>query len=667
LSVSNENRVDEEELKELVQTIATEKLFVFKSDQISFKHDSLLTNGIVESKGDEIKVAVTQDFTEALYNHFLETFDFKLSDDFSSTFDFYNQVDKSLELRRVYQKGVTEQMSNLLRHLITETNRQFKVSFKDYALTLNKENEGSLLYKFNDGFSLSLPDLQIKAVDLYVILKHLYGQVADNTARWNLNVGALSKGVTKYCEARVSDGKSLLELALRDSEEYVVDITSAILIGLFIANRKDGSETVSDLAKIEKHQVAVVCSVAAIEPKSNKEAQLLLDVIDSIDSKDEHLLANLPRVYARFINNNNIDAESIKSNCFKRLSELVQSESVTAKRATLWELEFLKGYDESVYEIVNNLNDSILDEADLNLVCNVFSRFSEQKYFFLFLERYAEKNKLNFSAGNFESPISKFKREDPEIFSKHLIKLIIHDKGEVRFVGNRILSHVNTVMHDSFVFSADILELAAVDQYKLWVSILQESQEPKRSFPLLLPLRKSKYPFIVESFISKLEELVESYSSSVVQTLKAQLDPTDDHDAEVLARVELRQQEFAAYWDEKSKIKELNPSYTQAKIFEVYQENFGENMSRSMEDSMGSRNSFLDMITTVILAKGGGWKHQGSDQISELGTISTSFQLPRLYYVAPERFDYDNRVGYLKNWKNAFDEWEATISSLENT
>jgi hypothetical protein len=51
------------------------------------------------------------------------------------------------------------------------------------------------------------------------------------------------------------------------------------------------------------------------------------------------------------------------------------------------------------------------------------------------------------------------------------------------------------------------------------------------------------------------------------------------------------------------------------------------------------------------------------DAYDELGYVSTSFQLPRSYFISPENFDWNFRVLYIKNWKNILKKWEAIISS----
>jgi hypothetical protein len=114
-------------------------------------------------------------------------------------------------------------------------------------------------------------------------------------------------------------------------------------------------------------------------------------------------------------------------------------------------------------------------------------------------------------------------------------------------------------------------------------------------------------------------------------------------------------------------VKELNPLYTQSKLYEIYQEGFGDSLSSNLEDSVEDKSSFLSLFTPVTLAKGGGWKHEKGGQVSQLSSIGTSFQFPREYYIRPETFDFENRVSYTENWENEFKKWEVAISSLGNT
>jgi hypothetical protein len=651
------------DLTELIEFVVEHKTFSFQESDVSFNCDELISSGVLIRQPNQIKIGDSLLFTKGLYNHFAFKLSFTLSSDVQAAMEFYHKLQEDFMVEMKVVMGITEQMRNLLTYLVESINKDFGVTFEDFALALNKNDR--FLYEFSSSLFQCLNDLEIEAKNLYPILIHLHEQV-NSDVQYNMNLGELTKAIQNYCIQHPDKGVKLLELHHEKESEPKVSIHAAILTGLYKSNREEELERIKELVKDDFNHVSIACAISAFEPENNSEATNLLDTIDSIKSVADSYVINLPRLYVNFIDNKNVSDSEIHKRCFAKLQELLEFDHIGIKQNTLWQLQFVKGYGEDVFKIIDSLNKTPLEENLYKVLNDVLTRFEDQKYFFQFLRGYSVNNKMKFEAKKFEFPISKFKNENPPNFGKYLIKLLIDNDGGIRFIGKRILSHLRIVIHNNYQFEYDILDLSALEQYKLWVSVFQDSPEPKYSFPLLLPLRKSKYPIIAEAFICKLEQLIESYTSSVVSVLKEHLDLTDDDDKKLLARIDSKYEEFGRYWDKKVKVKELNPLYTQSKLYEIYQEGFGDSLSSNMEDSVQDNSSFLSLITTITLAKGGGWKHEKGGQVSQLSTIGTSFQFPREYYIRPERFDFENRVSFTENWENEFNEWEATISSLGN-
>lgn len=653
----------EEELKELIRYLVEHGTFSFKEDDVPFSCDELILQGILRKQHNKLSVTDSSLFTKAFYNYFSAKFSFVLSSDFQAAVDFFKKIQKDFNVERKVIMGITRQMKNLLQYLIKSINKDFGVTFEEFALSLHKEDEDTFLFEFSSAFFNSLEELKIEAANLYAILIHLYEQV-NSDVHYNMDLAEITTGIQSYCRKDSIQGIELLELHHQNEVKPIVNIHSSILVGLYQSDRSEEIERIKELAKKKTNHVSIACAISAFNPETNEEGTILLDILDSIKSTKEDYLINLPRVYVNWLRNDQITATELFRRCFSKIQSLLNLDHLVIKKATLWELHFVDGHDEEVFKIVDSLNENALDENLYEVVNEVLRKFENQKYFFQFLRRYSEKNIMKLESRRFEFPISKFKSDNPTDFSKYLIELLIDDEGGIRYIGKRILSHLMVVIHGNYKFEWDIQNLTALEQYKLWVSVLSDSLEPKYSFPLLLPLRKSKYPFVVEAFICKLEELIESYTSSVVSVLKEHLDITDIEDKKLLERIELKYEEFKKYWEKKVKVKELNPLYTQSKLYEIFQERYGESLSSTIEDSVEDKSPLLSLMTTITLAKGGGWKHEQGGQVSQLATIHTSFLFPREYYIRPERFDFENRLSFTENWENEFKEWEATISSL---
>ena len=115
--------------------------------------------------------------------------------------------------------------------------------------------------------------------------------------------------------------------------------------------------------------------------------------------------------------------------------------------------------------------------------------------------------------------------------------------------------------------------------------------------------------------------------------------------------------------DIKKDIKEINPFYSQYQIFKEFNINHRRVFNREMNKKSHNTPLFFSEISEIILAKGGGWKINGKNDLSKLGKFSTSFSLPRIYFIDPENFDYDRLIEINQNWKGHFTEIEKMLSN----
>ena len=101
--------------------------------------------------------------------------------------------------------------------------------------------------------------------------------------------------------------------------------------------------------------------------------------------------------------------------------------------------------------------------------------------------------------------------------------------------------------------------------------------------------------------------------------------------------------------------------YTQSKYFNDYISLHGKLFSRKLEENVDQHSILSHISTTVILAKGGGWKNETKTEISQLHKFSSSMTLPRGYFISPDNFEWDRKIDMLEDWSNFFEGWEATI------
>ncbi|MFA5434259.1 MAG: hypothetical protein WC319_15550, partial [Candidatus Paceibacterota bacterium] len=286
----------------------------------------------------------------------------------------------------------------------------------------------------------------------------------------------------------------------------------------------------------------------------------------------------------------------------------------------------------------------------LNSINNFLWKSKDVLYFEKLLYTIGEYLPFKAINKNLSSSINEIRSNCKKEFDKVLVNLLIQNKASFRFLATDIFSDFSS---ENYQFDYDILEFDSLSQYKLWVSIFQNYREPKNILPCLLPLLKSKSPLVKEAFICKLEEYTESYGGSVTEILKQKLDFGDADSLAVFERIENYKVEF--YKNNvlvKDGIKELNPAFTQNRLFVNYNKNHNRRFSRQMQKSSDENSFFLNFCSKVTLLKGGGWKIDGRDEISKLNKISTSFSLPRVYFTRPENFDFESDVEMVTNWDN---------------
>ena len=103
------------------------------------------------------------------------------------------------------------------------------------------------------------------------------------------------------------------------------------------------------------------------------------------------------------------------------------------------------------------------------------------------------------------------------LFDEFLINYLINDLSLLRRVA---LNIIQSLTNNKYLFDYDIASLKPIEQYKLWVTLLQRYNDPQISIPPLLPLLKSGSVFICEVFICKLEEYAINFGESLFRTLR---------------------------------------------------------------------------------------------------------------------------------------------------
>ncbi len=647
-------------IDKLIDYITLEKKFQIKKEDFKFDTSNLESSGIIKVNEKHIEISDSSLFFNQFYLYYTNKFSFTITANIDDAFSFIEKVDEEFKTAG-YNAGTFSFFKHFRTFILFLLYKKFSLDFNEYITNLSKATSGQRLYDFCYSYCKILPHLQTDIEIIYKNLKHLIIEITDETVRFNGNVGEIRIALTLYCKSNPNKGLSLLYYAQKQNP-IIDNLNSAIIQGIYEVKRNDFWEQIETISKITDHRLSIMLGLSFAKAETDIEAQKHFDLIISFIDLTELELFNLPQ-FLQCLINNSVASLKLKKLCFAKLEELVINSNQNLRKVILSEISFINGFDDERIEILKKLIEtSDFDKEQIHPVANVFINNKSLKGFIELIHLYASKYKLDFNAEIFSSAFHHFRNDQTENLSIELIKLLTHDLGEIRFIGSRILNYL-TPHRGRFIFQTNILQLDALTQYKLWMSVFGETKEPGTSLPMLLPLLQSPFPFVKEAFIGRIEILTEEYGSSVAETLEKELNLNIPENIEILDRVKKYADDF---WNEISKkrnIKEFNPLYTQSELYTLHSTNYGKSFNKSLSENVHKGSVFMQFATTVILAKGGGWKHEKHSKIEKLGHVSTSFQLPRSYFISPESFDWNFRMHYIKNWKNILKKWEAIISS----
>lgn len=650
-------------MTKVVSAVLESKTFSFDAEELELKGINLVESNLFQKVGKHFRVRANSDFTKKIVLRLELQFCPSYNSDFRSFYNFYQQIDQYFEVSGSNSQGRSSHIEAILQCLILKANKEFGIQFDSFIPKLWTEIDSFESFQLNSAFSKILGQLIIHPRKLHISLLHLY----DNTAGdggVNMDRGIITGGIQDYCENNHEEGKVLLELYEDGSGELIISHHAAALAGLYRYDEEQGIKRLGSYARIKEFQESVAAAIAVIEPNSCAKIESLLSVMDSMNWRLEPIMSYIPRAIVNFLNSEFTLAPELADSCFDKLGLVILSGNTHLSNNALFHLQFLKGYKSRVFDLLQLLAS---EEVELQYVSkqvdNLLRRLDCNDYLFNFIRLINIRSMNEFRSDILEFSLDHFMRKHEREFSKELIALLIDDDGMNRWKAQKIYSHFAITSLSSFLFKTDLTQLSALDQYKLLVSVLADFMEPRYCLASILPLRKTNYPLVFEILVSKIESLIENFSSSVLRECQKHLDPKSDLDKRIIERVKLEVEHFDQYCEIKTDIAEFNPMSTKTSIYKEYTAVISDRMAEISQAAEKNRDSFLDYFQTVRLAKGGRWIGIEDNRRTELNQFRSSFQLPRDCYRIPQRFELEIVKGYSEDWSVIFKPWEQIISS----
>lgn len=634
----------------LVDFSLANKTLIFNENVTGIDFEKLIESQLIKQQTDKYHVVDFESFGFQVYSLYKSKSKVKLTNDFKTFVLLLKEIETDYKSEKFVQ-NITALFNDLWAIAILDSNQNYDNNFSHYIKSLNTETNREEIFSFNEGYSRALHLLNLEISNFYENGIQLINWTKSD-ADYNMPLGSFLRGVRNKIKENEKWGFDCFEYSIKQPD-FEIDFLIPIITGLY---EKEGitfyRKSLEGKVNIETYTVSIICGLSNVEYVKKEECELFFEIFNQVNKDNNHVLMNLPKLLFAILRSKetSIEKEYIEK-AFLLLEELLEIDNSNLIFFILRENEFQDNYLELRQDLIISLiKKPHFKQEYLNSINNFLWKSKDVLYFEKLLYTIGEYLPFKAINKNLSSSINEIRSNCKKEFDKVLVNLLIQNKASFRFLATDIFSDFSS---ENYQFDYDILELDSLSQYKLWVSIFQNYREPKNILPCLLPLLKSKSPLVKEAFICKLEEYTESYGGSVTEILKQKLDFGDADSLAVFERIENYKVEF--YKNNvlvKDGIKELNPAFTQNRLFVNYNKNHNRRFIRQMQISSDENSFFLNFCSKVTLLKGGGWKIDGRDEISKLNKISTSFSLPRVYFTRPENFDFESDVEMVTNWDN---------------
>lgn len=625
--------------------------------------NELISKNICLSVNGLLKIENSAAIAVGFYKYFKTELNFTENNIFESYHNLYLHVAKFLKA-----EGYASKKEDISRELLTLLIIRFSkngflfVHYIDQLEEFDKINPKSRkrIYEFVNAYGNALTEIKAKTEVLYSDLTRLF-ELTESEATYNSNQYYLLEGLREFtikkteqaivlfeysCNCNIESGKIITALTA-----YLYEIHGEIFLST-IAQPYLANDLVAECIFYGLSMVKGIEHVGALSYlklyESNKDNEVLIVALSK-------MLLNLISNEIKYNKKEEIDKA-----CFERLENILVNYGALPAIKIIDQMAFIKGHENyKTHLLLTLIDQSYFNMKEfLRVIENVYWRLDDLKSFKQVLTAIADKEPFRDLGKNFKNFINKCDKKE---LDWTIIELVTDNKSSRRELGNSIFN-ANRLQSD-YMLDYDLLSLAPLTQYKLWVGLCQNIGEPRNYLIALLPLLNSNSETVRESFISKLEELTQDYAGHITKAL-------DDYShiykrPEVLERVtKYRDEFFRINADCKEGIAELNPYETQYRLLREFNKLHNRNFSRTIEKG-AKENSFLSMIgKTVKLGKGGGWKFPGREGVKKLGHIQTGMVLPRSLFIYPEEYNIQCGIEQRTDWEE--EQFDLIIQLIAN-
>ena len=233
-----------------------------------------------------------------------------------------------------------------------------------------------------------------------------------------------------------------------------------------------------------------------------------------------------------------------------------------------------------------------------------------------------------------------FLSEKREVFQNLVLSFVLHPKGMYRIAGRRLWDEYHL---ETFDFNAE--ELDEPLQCLFVLSMLQDFGNPEKRLPKVLPLLNANSEKVKSFLMNCMVSYVDEYLGHVTNAIEKL--GIECEEASIIKRYV---NERADMIKARRSIKELLPVYTDEKVFREAMRQQREHMQKIMKEAeTRHKPAWQDFMTTVVLARGGGWREaDGTNRHLPLTSFSMPSRIMAESMSPKEQDEWLNQL--LKDW-----------------
>lgn len=483
----------------------------------------------------------------------------------------------------------------------------------------------------------TITSLNISSCTLYELAKSITEKHHNDWA-----IAQLYDSVKQFCQNDYNKGNEFLILCSKDLCYPLNNILIYCMLGLLENNYDAVIKRLSKQAENEKLRHVITYAFLNYVGRHPDKSHELFDKVDTFNEfRGDAALKFYWEIYRL--------GNDLQRQCESRLLDIIDNPTEDILNVAIDQLIYLDAVTDFVRNYIHHLTASekfsiqhitLLDRSIAYRICDTGILID--------IVRSLSRFKLCVDAGMLESCIREVSRKENDEFIYGVISLITDNNGMIRHLGRAIWDSSNLV-NSSF----DVLSLPEELQFSFIVSMLQDSGNPHDRLKKILPLFDSQSKFVPQLLSRQLIPYINNYMGAVIE----ELDALTIKNSEEVAKIKGYYKDRCSFIDKRIACKELDPFYTQCKVLGEFKRSDQEHMKGIMKEAdKKGRSTLLDLFTSVLLAKGGGFRNE-QGKVQELAHFSHSIPFPVMYASLNNLEESELNCKIFANWDNITDIW----------